>query len=418
MAGPPPLAGLKVLEFAGLAPGPFAGLLLADAGASVLRVDRPGDSSPSAPSDRLTRHKASVAVDLKDPAGRALALRLAREADVLIDPYRPGVMERLGLGPDVFLGGGGENPRLVYARVTGFRRDGRYAAMAGHDINYLAVSGVLGMLGPAGGLPAPPANILGDFAGGGAALFQGVLMALLARQQRQRPGPAGGAGRGQVVEASMVDGAGYLATYPRLARGTAAWAGPRGTNVLDGGCPYYGTYETRCGGHVAVGALEPQFFAALVGGLGLRGQGWEARRHDRSCWGEMRRAFEGVFRSRSRGEWEEVFDGTDACCTPVLDYGELERGRGEGREGDQRPMVTLRETPCLAVDTGAKGASTADEASRGQGPGVPGDGYVGEVLVPGEKGEERLKEWLGWERGKDFEAVEGGGLVLKNVSKL
>lgn len=404
MVGPPPLTGLKVLEFAGLAPGPFAGLLLADAGASVLRVDRPGTRRAAAPApDQLTRHKASIAVDLKSPAGVALTLRLARDADVLIDPYRPGVMERLGLGPDALAA---RNPRLVYARLTGFRRDGRYRDMAGHDINYLAVSGVLSLLGwGAGARPAPPTNILADFAGGGAALFQGVLMALVRRVAT---------GEGQVVEANMVDGAGYLATFPRLA-GRAA--GPRGTNLLDGGCPYYDTYETRDGGYVAVGALEPRFFAALVRGLGLQGRGWEGRQGDRACWGDMRAVFEGVFRSRTRDEWEGVFDGTDACCTPVLGYGELEGRRGQGREGDQRPMVTLRDTPCLAVDTGAR-ASTADEASRGQGPGVPGDGYIGEAMVPREKGEERLREWLGWEKGKDFDVDEGGGLVLKTTSKL
>ncbi|KUI71646.1 Isopenicillin N epimerase component 2 [Cytospora mali] len=404
MVGPPPLAGLKVLEFAGLAPTPFAGLLLADAGASVLRVDRPETSSASAPApDQLTRHKASVAVDLKSPAGRALTLRLARQADVLIEPFRPGVMEKLGLGPDVLLRA---NPRLVYARMTGFRRDGRYGDMAGHDINYLAVSGVLGLLGREGeARPAPPVNILGDFAGGGAVLFQGILLALLARR---REGGGGGGGGGQVVEGNMVDGAGYLATFPRLGRKLPFGDGPRGWNLLDGG--------RRRGGYMAVGALEPQFYAALVKGLGLEGQGWEGRRYDRSCWGDMRATFERVFKSRTRDEWEGVFDGTDACCTPVLGYGELEV-YGEGREGDQRPVVTLRETPCLAVDTGVRGISTADEASRGQGPGVPGDGYVGEALRPGEKGDERLKEWMGWERGRHFD-VEGGGLVLKNVSKL
>lgn len=460
MVGPPPLTGIKVLEFAGLAPGPFAGLLLADAGASVLRVDRPREktaspsSSPSSAStDQLTRHKASIAIDLKDPAGRALALRLAREADVLIDPFRPGVMERLGLGPDVFLSsppgtapppppppplspreqqqgqGQGQghghgaraaaNPRLVYARVTGFRRDGRYRDMAGHDINYLAVSGVLDMLGRAGERPHPPANILGDFAGGGAVLFQGILMALLVVAGARGPGGGGG---GQVVEANMVDGASYLATFPRLARRRGGGWGPRGTNLLDGGCPYYDTYETRDGGYMAVGALEPQFFSALVRGLGLEGRGWEeeARRHDRSCWAEMRAAFAAAFRGRARREWEAVFDGTDACCTPVLGYGELEAARRGGgdrdREGDQRPVVTLRETPCLAVDTGAAAAAAVvDGPSRGQGPGVPGDGYAGEVLVPGEKGEERLKEWLGWEKGRDFDVAQGGGLVLKTV---
>ncbi|KAJ4413719.1 hypothetical protein N0V82_008358 [Gnomoniopsis sp. IMI 355080] len=397
MVGPPPLTGLKVLEFAGLAPGPFAGLLLADAGASVLRIDRPG-TAPTA--DALTRHKTSIAVDLKSAAGIALILRLAREADVLIEPFRPGVMEKLGLGPEVLLK---VNPKLIYARMTGFRRDGRYRDMAGHDINYLAVSGVLGMLGRKGSKPTPPMNILGDFAGGGATLFQGILMALLARDSKH--------GKGQVVEANMVDGASYLATFPRFAAKTPMGDRPRGENTLDSGCPYYDTYETKDGGFMAVGALEPQFYAALLRGLGLQGKGWEARRNDRECWEEMRGVFTETFKGRTREEWERVFDGTDACCTPVLDYVELEQLK-QRREGDQRPAVMLRETPCLAVDTGQ-----GDEVIRGQGPGVRGDGYVGRLMVPGENGEKTLKEWLGWKRGAQYD-VQRGGLILKEKSKL
>lgn len=382
-------------------------MLLADAGASVLRIDRPG-SQPTA--DYLTRHKSSIAVDLKSSAGIALLVRLAREADVLIDPFRPGVMERLGLGPNVLLQ---ENPRLVYARMTGFRRDGRYKDMAGHDINYLAVSGVLAMLGRQGEKPTPPINILGDFAGGGAMVFQGILMALLARDRRRPDGRGGG----QVVEANMVDGASYLATFPRFSMQTPMGDSPRGTNVLDTGCPYYDTYETRDGKFMAVGALEPQFYAQLLRGLGVEGQGWEKRRHDRACWPEMKILFEKIFKSRTRQEWETVFDGTDACCTPVLEYGELEaEKRGGKREGDQRPAVTLRETPCLAIDT-TLAAAAAAEVSRGQGPGVDGDGYVGRAMVPGEDGDDTLRAWLGWENGQDFK-VEKGGLVLKPAAKL
>lgn len=331
-------------------------------------------------------------------------------------------MEKLGLGPDVLLSAA-VNPRLIYARMTGFRRDGRYRAMAGHDINYLAVSGVLGLLGRRDQPPTPPINILGDFAGGGAVLFQGILLALLARDGGI--GGGSGSGGGQVVEANMVDGAGYLATFPRLARKTPAGDGPRGTNLLDTGCPFYDTYKTRDGKFMAVGALEPHFYAQLIRGLGLGDQGWERRRHDRRCWPDMRATFEKTFAGRTREEWEAVFDGTDACCTPVLEYEELEtaeRGSSSSseatREGDQRPIVTLRETPCLAIDTGtAKGLSTADAASRGQGPGVEGDGYEGKILEPGENGEETLRVWLGWEKGRDFEQVEGGGLVLKKVKR-
>ncbi|KAI8633075.1 alpha-methylacyl-CoA racemase [Xylariaceae sp. FL1651] len=405
MVGPPPLQGLKVLEFAGLAPGPFAGLLLADAGANVLRIDRaiPGKTHTAgvqAPptEDMLTRHKSSIAVDLKSPSGVALIKQLAKTADVLIDPFRPGVLEKLGLGPDVLAA---LNPRLIYGRMTGFRRDGKYAAMAGHDINYLAVSGVLSMLGRSGEKPHPPWNILADFAGGGATLFQGILMAVIVRERT---------GRGQVVEANMVDGANYLSTFPRMALKTPLGSHPRGENQLDGGCPFYDTYETRDGKYMSVGALEPQFYAVLVKGLGLADRGYDQTRWDRDTWPEMRFQFEAAFKGKSRREWEGIFDGTDACCAPVLEYGELENEIGQ--EGDQRPAVTLRGTPCLAVDEKVK-----DEVLQGQGAGVPGSGYIGHLLRSGEGGEEALKKWFGLSMGKDFE-VERGGLVSKSKSKL
>ncbi|KAI1745824.1 CoA-transferase family III domain-containing protein [Xylaria scruposa] len=402
MVGPPPLEGLKVLEFAGLAPGPFGGLLLADAGASVLRIDRaipgqthmPGISAPAG-ADILTRHKASIAVDLKSAAGVALIKELAKTADVIIDPFRPGVLEKLGLGPDVL---SQINPRLIYGRMTGFRRDGRYAMMAGHDINYLAISGVLSMLGRRDDKPHPPINILGDFAGGGAVLFQGILLALLARQCT---------GRGQVVEANMVDGANYLATFPRLMRKTPVGDRPRGENQLDGGCPFYDTYETRDGKYMSVGALEPQFYAALVKGLGLVHKGWDQTRWDRVTWPKMKTTFETVFKSKTRSEWEKVFDGTDACCLPVLEYGELEND--PAREGDQRPSVTLLETPCLAVDEKA-----GDRRIKGQG---AGNGYEAYPLGLGEGGEEALKKWFGFSKDRDF-YVEKGGLALKSKPKL
>ncbi|TDZ59857.1 Isopenicillin N epimerase component 2 [Colletotrichum trifolii] len=399
MVGPPPLQGIKVLELAGLAPGPFAGMLLADAGASVLRVDRAGGRSASPADDMLARRKRSVAVDLKSAAGAALVKHLASKADVLIDPFRPGVLEKLGLGPDVLLG---VNPGLVYGRMTGFRRDGRYADMAGHDINYLAVSGVLGLLGAEGEKPRPPWNILADFAGGGAVLFQGVLMALLARGRN--------GGRGQVVEANMIDGSSYLAAFPRFALKTPLGNNGRGRNLLDGGCPYYDTYETRDGGYMAVGALEPQFFGALIKGLGLEGQGLEERRIGMDAWTDIRALFTAAFKSKTRDEWEKVFDGTDACCTPVLEYAELEKGGS--REGDQRPVVTLAETPCLAVAEGEK-----EDARRGQGPGVDGGGYSASLLSPGDGGEEALADWLGWKKGREFDVVSGA-FMLKEKSKL
>ncbi|KAI1262551.1 alpha-methylacyl-CoA racemase [Xylariaceae sp. FL1019] len=404
MVNAPPLSGLKVLEFAGLAPGPFAGLLLADAGAHVLRIDRaiPGQThtsaiTPPATEDMLTRHKRSIAVNLKSASGISLIKHLSKTADIIIDPFRPGVLEKLGLGPDVL---SALNPRLIYGRMTGFRRDGKYAAMAGHDINYLAVSGVLSMLGRDGEKPHPPWNILADFAGGGATLFQGILMAVIAR---------GRTGKGQIVEANMVDGANYLNTFPRLALKTPLGDKGRGRNQLDGGCPFYDTYQTKDGRYMSVGALEPQFFAILVKGLGLEDRGWEKTRWDREVWPSMKDQFEKTFKSRDRAAWEQIFDGTDACCLPVLEYPELENG--VGREGDQRPAVTLRDTPCLAIQEGVE-----DESLQGQGKGVEGSGYVGLPLGAGEGGENALRDWFGL-KGSEY-VVEDGGLVLRPISKL
>lgn len=375
-------------------------MLLADAGASVLRIDRAIPSKthtpgvePPATEDMLVRHKSSIAVNLKSPAGIALVKKLAANADVIIDPFRPGVLEKLGLGPDVLTK---INAGLIYGRMTGFRRDGKYKDMAGHDINYLAVSGALGLLGRDGEKPHPPWNILADFAGGGAVLFQGIMLALVARHS---------SGRGQVVEANMVDGASYLSTFPRMALKSPLGNNGRGKNMLDGGCPWYDTYETKDGKYMSVGALEPQFFKVLIKGLGLDGQGWEANRFDTSRWPELKALFESRFLSKDRSEWEAVFDGTDACCAPVLEYPELETE--QGREGDQRPVVTLRDTPCLTTNQKAN-----NDSVQGQGKGVEGDGYTGFSLGAGQGGEERLKEWNGWTKGKEYEVVEGG-LVLK-----
>ncbi|KAH7188567.1 CoA-transferase family III domain-containing protein [Fusarium flagelliforme] len=400
MTAPPPLTGIRVLEFAGLAPGPYAGMLLADAGASVLRIDRasPGTSAPT--EDMLARHKASITVDLKSEHGVALIKRLAAHADVIIDPFRPGVLEKLGLGPDVLCD---LNKRLIYGRMTGFRRDGKYAFMAGHDINYLSVSGVLAMLGREGEKPHPPMNILADFAGGGAILFQGILMAVISRQS---------SGRGQVVEANMVDGSSHLTTFPRMGLKTPVGNRDRGTNLLDGGAPFYDTYETSDAKYMAVGALEPQFFSALLQGLGFAKQGWEENQQDRTRWPELRKLMTETFRRKTRSEWEAIFDGTDACCTPVLEYIELETD--SDREGDQRPAVTLRKTPCLAVK---ESVGSVDPVRFGQGPGVPGDGYKANLLRPGAGGEEVLRQWMGWENGNEY-ALYQGGFVLKEMSKL
>lgn len=370
-------------------------MMLADSGATILRINRHND----APQDMLARRKASIAVDLKDPNGIAFLKRLVAEGgvDVLIDPFRPKVLERLGLGPDVLLA---LNPRLIYARITGYRRDGRYADMAGHDINYIGVSGALSMLGAAGDRPQPPINILGDFAGGGATLFQGILLALLSR---------GTTGKGQVVEANMVDGSSYLNSFPRMARVTPLGNRPRGENQLDGGSPWYGAYETKDGKWVTVGALEPQFFALLIKGLGMEGQGWEDERSDEERHPELKRIFTEKFKSKTRSEWEAIFDGTDACVAPVLDYDELQED--PAREGDQRPAVTLRDTPWLAVH---QDKSKASDSDRGQGEGVEGDGYMPTLVDVGEGGDEVLGSWLGWKRGQHFDDKNGRGLTLVN----
>ncbi|KAG6096128.1 hypothetical protein E4U30_001777 [Claviceps sp. LM220 group G6] len=427
--GPPPLTGLKVIEFAGLAPGPFAGMLLADAGASVLRIDRPPTPNNNnnnnnnthetslPPSDPLTRHKASIALNLKSPTGIAFIKKIIPGTDILIDPFRPGVLEKLSLGPQDLLP---LNPRLIYARLTGFRRDGRYASMAGHDINYLAVSGTLSLLGRSHDTPHPPTNILADFAGGGANLFQGILLALFARETCS---PS----RGQVVEANMVDGAAYLATYSRLGLKNGMASRGRGRNLLDGGCPFYDTYETRDGKYFSVGAIEPPFFRRLVEGLGLEGHPGlgEGERFDPEKWPGMRALFRDVFKGKTRDEWEVIFDGTDACAVPVLEFGELERD--PGREGDQRPAVRLCSTPCLAIkQRPTESASTSDSdlgsdlssdvVQHGQGAGVPGDGYEGYPLAPGEGGPAMLRSWLGWEMGKDYH-VQEGAYVLSTSSR-
>ena len=375
-------------------------MMLADAGASVIRVDRAGAPSQ----DMLARRKTSIAVNLKDPRGIQLIKNLIAKGgvDVIIDPFRPGVLEKLGLGPEVLLP---LNQRLIYGRITGYRRDGRYADMAGHDINYIAVSGALGMIGRKGEKPYAPLNLLADFAGGGANLFQGILLALLARQT---------SGKGQVVEANMVDGANYLTTFPRVGTRSPLWSKPRGENMLDGGCPWYDTYETKDGKYMSVGALEPQFFAQLLRGLGMEGQGWEDSRSEEERWPELRGLFESKFREKSRTEWEAIFDGTDACVAPVLMYEELEEDASGKREGDQRPSVTLRETPCLALSE-KRGES---ESVRGQGEGVEGGGYFPSLVGPGEGGEGALGQWLGWKKGKEFEEENGGVVWTGDKSKL
>jgi alpha-methylacyl-CoA racemase len=306
-----PLAGIRVIEVASLAPAPFGCMILSDLGADVLRIDRAGarHSEAAAPPGPLSRGRRSIGLNLKDARGAGLLLRLASSADVLVEGFRPGVAERLGFGPEVVLG---RNPALVYARMTGWGQHGPLAATAGHDIDYIAVSGALYPIGRAGERPVPPLNLVGDFGGGGMLLALGVLAALVERQR---------SGLGQVVDAAMVDGSALLTSFLYGLRASGAWRDERGANLLDGGAPFYDTYQTGDGGYVAVGALEPKFYAELLAGLGLAGAGLPAQ-YDRAGWPALRDAFARAFRSRTRDEWAEVFSGTDACVAPVLSPGE------------------------------------------------------------------------------------------------
>jgi alpha-methylacyl-CoA racemase len=303
-----PLAGARVLELVGLGPGPFCGMLLADLGAEVLRVDRVEaaqtlDRSRPA-TNPMHRSKRAIGLDLKAEEGVETFLRLVEGADVAFEVFRPGVAERLGIGPDVCCA---RNPRLVYGRLTGWGQAGPLAQEAGHDLDYLAVAGALEPLGRAGQPPTAPINVLGDFAGGGMLLAFGIVAALLERER---------SGEGQVLDAAMVDGAALMLAPFYGARASGSW-GPRGTNLLDSGAPFYDVYETADGAWVALGAIEPQFYAALLDGLGLAGADLPGQ-HDRDGWPVLRERFASVLRTRRRDEWVAHFAGQDACVAAVL----------------------------------------------------------------------------------------------------
>ncbi|NUK04869.1 CoA transferase [Streptomyces lunaelactis] len=306
-----PLAGVRVVELAGIGPGPFAAMLLADLGADVVRVDRPGGAGLNIdPAYDLTnRNKRSVLIDLKAEDGPGQVLDLVERADVLIEGYRPGVAERLGVGPQECHA---RNPRLVYGRMTGWGQEGPLAQRAGHDIAYIAITGTLGMIGKADEPPAVPANLVGDYAGGSLYLVIGVLAAL---QHARTDG-----GSGQIVDAAIVDGAAHLATMIHGMMAAGGWQDRRGANLLDGGCPFYGSYETADGEYMAVGALEQQFYNEFIELLGIEGEA--PARKDFARWDELRAAVAARFRTRTREEWTAVFEGSDACVAPVLSLGE------------------------------------------------------------------------------------------------
>ncbi|MCX5402088.1 CaiB/BaiF CoA-transferase family protein [Streptomyces sp. NBC_00102] len=364
-----PLDGVRVLELAGIGPGPFAAMLLADLGADVVRVDRPGPSplGGDPARDVTNRNKRSVLIDLKSPEGPETVRALAARAEILVEGYRPGVAERLGVGPDECLA---VNPALVYGRMTGWGQHGPLAARAGHDIGYIATAGTLSMIGTPDGPPALPANLLGDYAGGSLYLTTGVLAALLT---------ARATGRGQVVDAAIVDGAAHLTAmfWGMLAEGT--WQDARGRNPLDGGSPFYGVYETADGGWMAVGALEPQFYAVFVALLGLDGEDLPDR-SDPGDWPELRAAFTARFKTATREEWTAVFEGTDACVAPVLTLREAAghphlAGRGTYTEAygitQPAPAPRFSGTPgTLRLPPAVPGAHTPDVARDWDVPGL------------------------------------------------
>ena len=310
-----PLKGLRIIEIAAIGPAPMAAMLLADQGAEVIRIDRP----PAAAAqdlfaketrfDVVSRNRKSVILDLKQREGVAKLLELLRDADGLLEGMRPGVAERLGFGPEVCLAA---NPRLVYGRMTGWGQDGTLAPAAGHDINYIAIAGVLHAVGRRGDKPLPPLNLVGDFGGGALFLAFGMMCALWERER---------SGKGQVVDAAMVDGAAFLMAPFFGMHAAGIWSNRRGENLLDGGCPFYDTYETKDGRYLAVGALEAKFFAELAGRIGLEAD-FVARQNDRAIWPEMRARLAAIFAARSRDEWAKLLEGTDCCVTAVPDLDE------------------------------------------------------------------------------------------------
>lgn len=308
-----PLSGTRIIEIAGLGPGPYAGMLLADLGADVIRIDRAGNVSGGDPSnppqDILARGRRSVGVDLKHPDGVATVLDLLADADALIEGFRPGVMERLGLGPEVCLE---HNPRLVYGRMTGWGQEGPYAHTAGHDINYIALAGALEPLGRAGQQPTPPINLVGDFGGGGMMLAFGICAALV---------EVGRSGEGQVIDAAMVDGAASLMSMTWSFKAMGIWRDERGTNMLDTGAHFYDTYETADGRYVSIGSIEPQFYAELLRLTGLEGEELP-HQMDKTQWTALKQRLADIFRTKTRDEWCELMEGTDVCFAPVLSMDE------------------------------------------------------------------------------------------------
>ncbi|WP_198115720.1 CaiB/BaiF CoA transferase family protein [Massilia rhizosphaerae] len=367
-----PLKGLRVIEMAGIGPCPFAAMMLADMGAEVIRIDRKADPSMPNPYpvlgtkyDVMARGRRTLALDLKDPRARQVLLDLVAKADALVEGFRPGVMERLGLGPDACFE---RNPKLVVGRVTGWGQSGPLAQAAGHDLNYVALTGMLHAMGDADRPPPPPLNLVGDFGGGGMMLAFGVVCAMLEART---------SGRGQVVDAAMTDGAALLGAMMAGLRAQGSWSAARGANLLDGGAPFYATYACADGRFIAVGAIEPQFYAQLLALTGASDPAF-ARQWDRDDWPALKDKFAALFATRTRDAWCALLEGTDACFAPVLDMDEAPR----------HPHNAARAT-FVDVD-GVTQPAPAPRFSRTPGAARP-------VAAPGQDGAAILADW-GWPR--------------------
>jgi alpha-methylacyl-CoA racemase len=362
-----PLAGVKILEIAALGPAPFAAMMLSDMGAEVLRIDRTervegSDHASPPPLDFLARGRRSVGLDLKSPEGVGLLLKLVESADVILEGFRPGVMERLGAGPEACLA---RNPQIIFGRMTGWGQEGPLAQVAGHDINYIALAGALEPIGRRGEKPLPPLNLVGDFGGGGMLLAYGIACALIERAR---------SGEGQVVDAAMVDGAATLMTFFHAAQQAGWWKSERGTNLLDGGAHFYDTYETSDGKYISIGALESKFYAELIEKLGLASEDL-GDQMDRSRWGEQRERFGALIKTRTRDAWCRLLEGTDVCFAPVLSL----------TEASEHPH--LRERGTFVEVAGALQPGPAPRFSR-----TPGQ-ISGPPPHAGQHTDEALADW-------------------------
>jgi alpha-methylacyl-CoA racemase len=375
-----PLVGLRIIEIGGIGPGPFCAMMLADMGAEVIRVNRSAGSKVDvAELPFLARGRRSIALDLKSESGLAALFKLIEKADGLIEGFRPGVTERLGFGPDACLE---RNPGLVYGRMTGWGQTGPMAQMAGHDINYISLSGALGSIGRKDEAPLAPLNLVGDFGGGGMLLAFGVLAALLERQR---------SGRGQVVDASMVEGSAILMTMMYEMLGAGFWNPERGTNALDCGAPFYDSYECADGKYISLGSLEPKFFAVLIDALGLEASD-QAGRNDSANWPSLRERIGAAIKERTRQEWEDVLGGSDACFAPILDM----------TEAPKHPHNVARET---FIDVGGvTQPAPAPRFSR-----TPGR-VSAPAATRGEHGREILSDW-GFDAGEIDALAAAGGLL-------